>query len=100
MEQACRLDPGWSTPQQKLQSMKRFLQSYSQLVGARGKLKPKKIATLQQSVLEACEVRSTEENGDIVCIRELREGENERGKGTVLIGAVGSCLTTEDRVPL
>lgn len=97
MEQACRLDPGWSTPQQKLQSMKRFLQSYSQLVGARAKLKPKKLATLQQSVLEACEAK---ESGDIVCIRELREGGDERGKGAVLIGAVGSCLTTEDRVPL
>ena len=96
LEQSERFDPGWPTPHQKLASLKRFLQNFSRLIATKGKLKPKRLAQLQQNVAAAI----NKEN-KVCSIRDLREGkERETGDDGVLIAAVASSFTTDERVPM
>ncbi len=99
LEQACRFDPGWPTPRQKLSSLKDFLQSFSQSISTKGKLKPKRLATLQSSLSTRDQwVTEKMAANDDITIRNLREGNH--GNEKRLIGGVAACVTNDDRVPL
>ena len=95
LEQSRILEPGWPTPHQKLTSLKRFLQNFSRLVGTKGKLKPKRLGQLQEGVAAASK------DVQVLSIRDIREGKgSEEESGPVLLGAVASCFTTDERVPV
>ena len=99
LEQSRILEPGWPTPHQKLTSLKRFLQNFSRLVGTKGKLKPKRLGQLQEAVAAAAAAAS--KDVQVLSIRDIREGKgSEEESGPVLLGAVASCFTTDERVPV
>ena len=102
LEQACRFDPGWPNPRQKLSSIKDFLQSFSRAISSKGKLKHKRLATLQDSLVNKEKwVGKSLSNYRELCIQDLREGRRDDNKGEeVLVAGVAACVTNEDKVPL
>jgi tetratricopeptide (TPR) repeat protein len=104
LEQAARLDPAWSTPLIKLKSLKDFLQTFNSLIASRGKLRPKRLSSIQEKIRQALGGGSTpsSDEGIIASIRTLRESsaDDDGSSGAVLTAGVATCITTPDKVPL
>lgn len=107
LELACKFDPGWPAPRQKLTVLKTFLQNFSRSVSSKGKLKPKRLSTIQECLDQKDKwVGKYKETFRELTIRTLREGSGRSDESVindsaaVLIGGVVACVTNEDRIPL
>lgn len=106
-ELACKFDPGWPTPRRKLITLKTFLQNFSRSVSSKGKLKPKRLSLIQESLNQKDKwVGKYKESFRELTIKTLREKSGSSddlvvmADSQVLIGGVVACVTNEDKIPL
>ncbi|XP_037303645.1 tetratricopeptide repeat protein 5 [Manduca sexta] len=106
-EYACRLDPPWQPPRAELNKLKTYLTATDDLVRTRGKIKPKRLAHMVQSIdkkmLGVYSPGSLNTFGsrrdvtlELVRLDELQEGANE---GKVILGRVVGSIHNESAVP-